>query len=77
MICRSHVRLTFEPPGSAQAAASADVWPTTTCVAGGEEWTLYCGDSDGTVSVFHRTSTFLGERVSTTGTRPDSLTMEQ
>ncbi|CAM9347121.1 unnamed protein product, partial [Hapterophycus canaliculatus] len=39
--------LSAYPPG-----AFVDVWSTAACVAGGETWTLYCGDSDGTVSVF-------------------------
>lgn len=36
-----------------------DVWPTVTLVEGGEDWTLYCGDSDGSVSAFQRNLTFV------------------
>lgn len=30
------------------------MWPTVVCVAGGEEWTMYCGDSDGAISVYQQ-----------------------
>ncbi len=54
-----------------------DVWPTAICVTGGETWTLYCGDSDGTVSVFQRAHTSAAERLASTNNRSNSLAMEQ
>lgn len=53
------------------------VWPTAMCVVGGETWTLYCGDSEGTVSVFQRSPTSAAERFASAKRRLDSLTMEQ
>eukprot|EP00903_Cladosiphon_okamuranus_P006728 g6565.t1 len=47
------------------------------CVAGGETWTLYCGDSEGTVSVFQRSSISAAERLASAKKRLDNLTMEQ
>lgn len=64
-------------PGSDQPGAMVGVWPTAMCVAGGETWTLYCGDSEGTVSVFQRSPISAAERLASAKKRSDSLTMEQ
>ncbi|CAM9333629.1 unnamed protein product, partial [Discosporangium mesarthrocarpum] len=40
--------------GASNSARTVHVWPTAATVTGGDEWALYVGDSDGTVSVYQR-----------------------
>ncbi|CAM9120840.1 unnamed protein product, partial [Scytosiphon promiscuus] len=63
--------------GAGQPGAFVDVWSTASCVAGGEAWTLYCGDSDGTVSVFQRAPTSVTKRLAVTAKSCDSLIIDQ
>lgn len=63
--------------GAGQPGAFVHVWPTAACVAGGETWTFYCGDSDGTVSVFQRAPTSAAKRLANARKTSDSLTMNQ
>ncbi|CAN0464501.1 unnamed protein product [Ectocarpus sp. 12 AP-2014] len=63
--------------GAGQPGAFVHVWPTAACVAGGETWTFYCGDSNGTVSVFQRAPTSAAKRLANARKTSDSLTMNQ